>query len=54
MLIRVALPQDRDRIVAAFNKLESDSIYTRFFSMRKELSDAELDRMTASDFVNFV
>lgn len=54
VLIRVALPQDRARIVAAFDKLESDTIYTRFFSMRNGLSDAELDRMTTSDFVNFL
>ena len=54
VLIRVSLPQDRARIVAAFDKLESGTIYTRFFSMRKGLSEAELDRMTASDFVNFL
>ena len=54
VLIRVALPEDRDKVVAAFNKLEPDSIYTRFFGMRKQLSSAELDRITASDFVNFV
>jgi RimJ/RimL family protein N-acetyltransferase len=54
VLIRVAVPEDRDRIVAAFNELEPDSVYTRFFSMRKALSEAELDRMTATDFVNFV
>ena len=52
--IRVALPGDRDRIVAAFNELEPDSVYTRFFSMRKELSATELDRFSATDFVNFV
>jgi RimJ/RimL family protein N-acetyltransferase len=52
--IRVALPEDRDKVVAAFNELEPDSVYTRFFSMRKGLSDAELDRMTTSDFVSFL
>jgi len=54
VLIRVTLPEDRAKVVAAFNQLEPDSVYTRFFAMRKELSPAELDRMTASDFVNFV
>ena len=54
VLIRVALPEDRDKFIAAFNQLEPNSIYTRFFSMRKGLSSAELDRITASDFVNFV
>ena len=52
--IRLALPEDRDKIVAAFHKLESDSVYTRFFSARKELTAAELDRLSATDFVNFV
>jgi len=54
VLIRVARPEDRDKIVAAFNALEPDSVYTRFFSARKELTGAELDRLSASDFVNFV
>jgi RimJ/RimL family protein N-acetyltransferase len=54
VLIRVTLPEDRDKVVAAFNELEPNSVYTRFFGMRKELSAAELDRITASDFVNFV
>ena len=52
--VRVARPDDRDRIVAAFNELEPDSVYTRFFSMRKELTTAELDRLTTTDFTNFV
>ncbi len=52
--VRVARPDDRDRIVAAFNELEPDSVYTRFFSMRKALTAAELDRMTATDFTHFV
>jgi len=52
--IRVALPGDRDRIVAAFNELEPDSVYTRFFSARQALTAAELDRLVTSDFVNFV
>jgi RimJ/RimL family protein N-acetyltransferase len=54
VVMRVALPADRAKVVAAFNELEPNSIYTRFFAMRKGLSSAELDRITASDFVNFV
>jgi len=54
VLIRVARPEDRDKVVAAFNALEPDSVYTRFFSARKALTGAELDRLSASDFVNFV
>ena len=52
--IRVARPDDRDRIVAAVNELEPDSVYTRFFSMRRELTAAELDRITTTDFTHFV
>jgi RimJ/RimL family protein N-acetyltransferase len=54
VVIRVIRPDDRDRIVEAFGKLEPDSIYTRFFSARKALTDAELERLGATDFVNFV
>ena len=52
--VRVARPDDRDRIVAAFNALEPDSVYTRFFSMRRELTAAELRRVTSTDFTHFV
>ena len=51
--VRVARPDDRGRIVAAFNALEPDSVYTRFFSMRKELTAAELHRITSTDFTHF-
>jgi len=54
VLIRVARREDRDKVVAAFNALEPDSVYTRFFSARKELTGAELDRLSATDFVKFV
>ena len=52
--IRVARPEDRDKVVAAFNELEPDSVYKRFFSARKELTATELDRLGATDFVHFV
>ena len=50
--IRVTRPDDRDRIVAAFNKLEPGTIYTRFFSYRKEIPASTLDRIAAIDFVH--
>jgi len=49
--IRVVRPDDRDRIVAAFNKLEPGTIYTRYFSFRKEIPAATLDRIAQIDFV---
>jgi RimJ/RimL family protein N-acetyltransferase len=52
LTIRAMRPDDRDRIVAAFGKLDANTIYTRFFSHRKEIPAAVLDRIAAIDFVN--
>jgi GNAT superfamily N-acetyltransferase len=54
VVIRAVRADDRERIVAAFHKLDPQTIYTRFFSFRKELSEAELRRFEASDFEHFV
>lgn len=54
VLIRVVGPEDRARIVDAFGKLEPDSIYTRFFSPKKALTDAELDYLGSSDYVHYL
>jgi RimJ/RimL family protein N-acetyltransferase len=48
--IRSIRPDDRQRIVDAFHKLDPETIYTRFFSAKKELSDADLGRIDAADF----
>jgi GNAT superfamily N-acetyltransferase len=50
-VIRVMRPSDRDGIVAAFAKLDRDSVYTRFFSFRKELPESALARIGEIDFV---
>jgi GNAT superfamily N-acetyltransferase len=50
--IRAARPADRDRIVTAFRGLERESVYTRFFSYKAELSPAELARLDTMDFVH--
>jgi RimJ/RimL family protein N-acetyltransferase len=49
--IRVMRADDRDRITRAFSKLDTDSIYTRFFGFRKEIPASALDRIEAIDFV---
>jgi len=54
VLIRAIRPDDRERIIVAFHKLDPQSVYTRFFSHRRELSDADLDRLDGTDFVNSV
>ena len=45
VVIRAVRPDDRARIAAAVRGLEAQSIYTRLFSARKELSEAALDRI---------
>jgi RimJ/RimL family protein N-acetyltransferase len=52
--IRAVRPDDRDRIVQAFAGLERESIYTRFFTHRNTLTDAELAHLDTMDFVNEV
>ena len=52
--IRAIRPDDRDRFLEAFRLLEKDSIYTRFFSPRNDLTEAELDRAVNVDFVREV
>ncbi len=47
--IRSLRPDDRERIVAAFRKLDPESIYTRLFSYRSELTEADLKRIMNVD-----
>lgn len=50
VVIRAIRPDDRERIRAAFHGLAAESIYTRLFTCKNELSEADLDRLTAIDF----
>ena len=50
MLIRAIRADDRGRLIAAFRKLEPETIYTRFFEYKNELTDADLKRATEVDF----
>ncbi len=50
IVVRAIRRDDRERIVAAFHKLDAQTIYTRFFSAKKELSEADLGRIDAADF----
>ena len=49
MTIRAVRPDDKERIVKAFQGLERGSVYLRFFSYKKELSEQELRRVTGGD-----
>ena len=50
--IRAVRPDDRERIVRAFQALDRRSVYLRFFSYRKALSEEELRRVTECDGVS--
>lgn len=49
VVIRFVRPDDKARLVTAFSKLEPETIYTRFFTVKKELTQAELDRLDTPD-----
>ena len=52
--IRVMRPDDKDRLIAAFAKLDPQSVYVRFFSFRKELPEGPLNRIDRIDFVHLL
>ncbi|HXZ87173.1 MAG TPA: GNAT family N-acetyltransferase [Candidatus Binataceae bacterium] len=52
--IRAIRADDRDRLLRHFNSLSEQSIYFRFFGVKRGLSERELVRMTAVDFVEHV
>lgn len=47
--VREPRPEDRNRIAEAVRGLSRESIYTRLFSYRKELTEAGLDRIMHVD-----
>lgn len=49
--IRAVRPDDKERIVKAFRALDRRSVYLRFFSYRRDLSEQELRRVTECDGV---
>jgi RimJ/RimL family protein N-acetyltransferase len=54
VVVRAARPDDRERIAKAFANLDRESVYTRYFSYKPELSAAELGQLDAMDFVRDV
>ena len=50
VLIRAARPDDRQRIIDAFHKLDPQTVYTRFFGAKRELSEADLQRLEHNDY----
>jgi GNAT superfamily N-acetyltransferase len=50
--VRMMRPDDKERLEAAFAKLDRQSVYTRFFSFRKELPEGPLNRIDRIDLVH--
>ena len=51
---RASRPDDVDRLIEAFNKLDPESLYQRFFGPKKEISALEMQRFKETDFKNRV
>ena len=52
--VRAVRPDDAERLTNAFAGLDAQSVYTRFFAPKKELSPSEIARIAAMDFVGEV
>ena len=52
--VRAIRLDDADAILKAFNDLDRESVYRRFFSPKKELTDDELAQLTDVDFSRVV
>lgn len=50
LCIRAACPDDLAGVVEAFEKLNAETVYLRFFGPKKGFSEAELDRFRHIDF----
>ena len=52
--IRALRPQDRDDLMAAVDRTSSDSLYRRFFAVRRHFSETEESFYLNIDFMNHV
>lgn len=50
--LRSVRKDDADKIRRAFHQLSSETVYTRFFGYRTEVSDSELRRICDVDFIH--
>jgi GNAT superfamily N-acetyltransferase len=48
--VRAIRPDDKDKIIRAFHNLEKESVYTRLFTHKMELTDGDLKKITEIDF----
>lgn len=54
VVIRAIAPEDRTNVLETFKGLDREAVYRRFFSPKKELSNAELKQLTEVDFSRVV
>jgi GNAT superfamily N-acetyltransferase len=54
MLVRAIRADDKQRLLRHFHGLSSQSVYYRFFGVKRSLTDDDLSRLTEMDFVNHV
>jgi len=54
VVIRALRPEDRAGLVAAFERISTQSVYRRFFAVRRHFSDAEVSFLLNPDFTNHV
>jgi RimJ/RimL family protein N-acetyltransferase len=54
IVIRATRADDRERVRAAFGKLERETVYTRFFTYKDALTEKELKDATDVDFERVV
>jgi hypothetical protein len=52
--IRALRPEDRDDLVAAVRRIGTDSLYRRFFAVKREFSEKKTSFFVNVDFVNHV
>lgn len=52
--IRALRPEDRDDFLAAVGRVGVDSLYRRFFAVKREFSEKEISFFVDVDFVNHV
>ena len=52
--VRAIRPDDGDAILAAFKTMDRELVFTRFFTHKKSLTDAELRQITDVDFDHVV
>jgi GNAT superfamily N-acetyltransferase len=50
VIVRAIRSEDKELIIESFKELDGETLYSRFFAPKKELSDKELSQLTEVDF----